>query len=129
MSPRSTQLADLLKKIEGGQDVLDAMERELVEPPAETETARKIREKGDLMRLESAGVVRRGSGKLPANFWTLRRPDDPNDSLRRALGEDRKQTPFPLRFWDANAVVPLTVNESRSGDMRRLLVEDGEQIT
>ena len=34
-----------------------------------------------------------------------------------------------VRFWDANAVVPLTVNESRSGDMRRLLVEDEDQIT
>ena len=37
--------------------------------------------------------------------------------------------PLPLRFWDANAVVPLTVNESRSGDIRRLLVEDEDQIT
>ena len=37
--------------------------------------------------------------------------------------------PLPLRFWDANAIVPLKVNESRSGDMRRLLVEDGDQIT
>lgn len=90
MSPRSTELAELLRKIEGGQDVLDAMERELAEPLAETKTARKIREEGDLMRLESAGIVRRGSGKLPANFWNLRRPDDPNDSVRRALGEDRK---------------------------------------
>lgn len=35
----------------------------------------------------------------------------------------------PLRFWDANAVVPLTVNESRPDDMRRLLVEDGGQIS
>ena len=34
-----------------------------------------------------------------------------------------------MRFWDANAVVPLTVNETRSGDMRRLLMEDGDQIT
>lgn len=34
-----------------------------------------------------------------------------------------------MRFWDANAIVPLAVNESRSGDMRRLLVEDGDQIT
>ena len=34
-----------------------------------------------------------------------------------------------MRFWDANAIVPLTVNESRSGDMRRLLVEDEGQIT
>lgn len=39
------------------------------------------------------------------------------------------RNPLPLRFWDANAVVPLTVNESRSDDMRRLLVGDGDLIT
>lgn len=33
-----------------------------------------------------------------------------------------------MRFWDANSVVPLTVSEDRSGDMRRLLTEDGDQI-
>ena len=90
MSSYGTQLAELLKKIEGGREVLDAMERELVEPPAETETAQKVREEGDLMHLESAGVIRRRSGRLPANFWDLPRPNDPNDSVREALGEDRK---------------------------------------
>lgn len=90
MSSHGAQLAELLRKIEGGQDVLDAMERELAEPSAETEAAQKIREEGDLMHLESTGVMRRGSGKLPANFWDLPRPDDPDDSVRRALDEDRK---------------------------------------
>ena len=90
MNPHGTQLAELLRKIEGGQDVLDAMERELAEPSPETKAAREIREEGDLMRLDSAGIIKRGSGKLPSNFWELPRPDDPNDSVRRALGEDRK---------------------------------------
>ena len=90
MNPHGTQFAELLKKIEGGQDVLDAMERDFVEPSMETGAARKIREEGDLMQLESDGVIRRGSRKLPANFWDLPRPDDPDDSVRRALGEDRK---------------------------------------
>lgn len=90
MSPHGTRLAQLLKDIEGGQEVLAAMRRELVEPSAETEAAQKIREEGDLMHLDSSGVIRRGSGKLPANFWDLPRPDDPEDSVRRALGEDRK---------------------------------------
>ena len=90
MSPHGAQLAELLRKVEGGQEVLDAMERELVEPPVETEAAQKIREEGDLMHLESAGAIRRGSRKLPTNFWDLPRPDDPDDSVRRALGEDRK---------------------------------------
>ena len=76
----------MLKNIEGGQDVLDAMER----APVETEASQKIREEGDVIHLENAGVIRRGSHKLPANFWDLPRPDDPKNSVRRALGEDRK---------------------------------------
>ncbi len=35
---------------------------------------------------------------------------------------------MPLRFWDANAVVPLTVNEDRSTDMRDLLTSDPDQV-
>ena len=33
-----------------------------------------------------------------------------------------------MRFWDANAVVPLIVNEQRSADMRALLNSDGDQV-
>lgn len=33
-----------------------------------------------------------------------------------------------MRFWDANSIVPLAVNEERSEDMRRLLTEDVEQV-
>lgn len=33
-----------------------------------------------------------------------------------------------MKFWDANAVVPLTVNEDRSADMRVLLSSDGDQV-
>ncbi len=90
MSPHDAQLTELLRKIEGGQDVLNAMERELAESSVESEAAQKMREEGDLMHLENAGAIRRGSRKLPANFWDLPRPEDPADSVRRALGEDRK---------------------------------------
>lgn len=33
-----------------------------------------------------------------------------------------------MRFWDANAIVPLIVNEQRSADMRALLNSDGDQV-
>lgn len=84
----STHIEELLKKVDGGQDLLDAIERERSSHPPET--ARKIREEGSLMHLERAGIIRRGSGKLPANFWDLPRPEDPDNSVRRALEEDRR---------------------------------------
>lgn len=86
----STQVEEFLRKIEGGQEVLEAMKRERPTRPSETEAARKIREEGSLMRLEREGIVRRGSGKLPGNFWNLPRPEDPGNSVRRALEEDRR---------------------------------------
>lgn len=86
----STRVEELLKKVEGGQDLLDAMERERPSRPPETEAARKIREEGALMRLEREGAIRRGSGRLPANFWDLPRPDDPENSVRKAIEEDRR---------------------------------------
>lgn len=90
MSERGTLLAEMLARVEGGQDVLDEMERERASQPPETEAARKIRDENVLMYLEREGTIKRGSGKLPANFWDLPRPDDPDNSVRRALEEDRR---------------------------------------
>jgi hypothetical protein len=90
MSEHRTLLEEMLAKIEGGQEVLEEMERELATRPQETEAARKIRGENVLMHLEREGTIKRGLGKLPANFWDLPRPDDPNSSVRRALQEDRR---------------------------------------
>lgn len=86
----SARVEELLKKVEGGQDLLDAMERERPSRPQETEAARRIRDEGALMRLEREGAIRRGSGRLPDNFWDLPRPDDPENSVREAIEEDRR---------------------------------------
>jgi hypothetical protein len=90
MSEHATLLEQMLAHVEGGQDVLDEMKRERAARPPETEVAKKLRDEGDLMYLEREGAIKRGSGKLPANFWDLPRPDDPDGSVRRALEEDRR---------------------------------------
>lgn len=79
-------LEEYLRKVEGGKEVLAAQRREL---PPETAAARQIREEEHLISLERAGRARVGSGRLPEGFWELARPDDPEDSVRRALDEDR----------------------------------------
>jgi hypothetical protein len=90
MSAHGTELEYLLQQVEGGREVLDALERELGRVPSETEAARKIRDENVLMHLEREGTIRRGSGKLPSNFWDLPRPKDPDNSVRQALEEDRR---------------------------------------
>ncbi len=90
MSEHGTLLEEMLARVEGGRDVLEEMERERAPRPPETEAARQIRDENVLMHLEREGTIRRGSGSLPANFWDLPRPEDPDNSVRRALEEDRR---------------------------------------
>ncbi len=83
------QLEKYLAKVEGGEEVLTARRRELAERPPKTEAARKIREEDHLMHLQREERVRLGSGRVTDDFWDLPRPDDPEDSVRQALNEDR----------------------------------------
>ena len=46
-----------------------------------------------LAALERAGVVRRGSGRLPANFWRRPRPADPDARTLALLLEERETGP------------------------------------
>lgn len=85
-----TRLEEDLAKVEGGEEVLAARERELTGAPSRTGAARRIQEEDRLMCLARAGEVKLGPGKLPKNFWELPRPEDPKDSVRRALEEDRR---------------------------------------
>jgi hypothetical protein len=52
-------------------------------------TGQGIRE-GYLALLERTGEIKPGSSKLPADFWDLPRPDDPEGLVRRAVQEDRR---------------------------------------
>jgi prevent-host-death family protein len=44
-----------------------------------------------LVELAKEGVVRLGTGKLPARFWKLPRPADPRALVRAALTEERER--------------------------------------
>jgi len=78
-----------LAKVEGGEETLAAMRREMAEERWETEASRNMREEELLMALERAGEAKRGTGELSVSFWSLPMPEDPGDSVRRALEEDR----------------------------------------
>ena len=43
-----------------------------------------------LAGLEQAGLVKRGSGRVPDEVWTLPRPKDPHGLGRQALEEERE---------------------------------------
>ncbi len=78
-----------LAKIEGGGETLAAMKRELADDGWEAEAAHITREEELMAALVRVGEAKRGTGELPAGFWDLPIPEDPSDSVRRALEEDR----------------------------------------
>ena len=45
----------------------------------------------DLRALERAGLARIGSGRLPRDFWKLRRGQDPEAAVRRAVRDERDE--------------------------------------
>lgn len=78
-----------LTKVEGGEETLAAMRREMAEDRWGVEAAHITREEELMVALARAGEAKRGTGELPASFWDLPMPEDPSDSVRRALEEDR----------------------------------------
>jgi prevent-host-death family protein len=47
-------------------------------------------EHDELADLERQGLIRRGSGKLPVDFWQMPRPRDPRGLVRRAVTDERE---------------------------------------
>jgi hypothetical protein len=43
-----------------------------------------------MAKMEREGLIKLGSGKLPKDFWTMPRPDDPKSLLLKALLEERE---------------------------------------
>lgn len=84
----TAEIQQLLERVQGGREVLE--ERELSVATRRTPAAEKIAEDARLMELERRGVIRRGSGSLPSNFWELPRPEDPDGSVRQAVEQDRR---------------------------------------
>jgi|GEM_PF-824412 len=83
---------DQLEADEGGGDA----EEEQADHPEDVSevtvwqgTGRGARE-DYLKMLERTGEMKPGSGELPANFWDLPRPEDPEGLVRLAVQEDRR---------------------------------------
>lgn len=86
MSEHARELDKYLNEVEGGREVLEARNREL-QPDFDFGGATT---KELTILLHGAGAIRRGTGELPASFWELPMPEDPEGSVRRALEEDRR---------------------------------------
>jgi prevent-host-death family protein len=80
------KLSEYLARVRAGEDVLITEHGRPVARivPAESDDER-------LAELERQGVLRRGKGAIPDDFFDLPRPADPEGSVRAALIEERRE--------------------------------------
>jgi prevent-host-death family protein len=80
------RLSRYLKQVKAGEEVLVT---ERGAPVARLVPVGAV-EHDEIEELERQGLVRRGTGVLPKNFWTMPRPRDARATVRRAVAEERE---------------------------------------
>jgi prevent-host-death family protein len=85
VSRLKASLSEYLDHVSTGEEVLVT---DRGRPVARIVPARGTRD-GQFDDLVRRGLARRGTGKLPADFWTRRRAQDLEGSARRALESER----------------------------------------
>lgn len=90
VSTLKATLSACLAKVKAGEEVI-VMERG--KPIAKLVPIPRSGEAGSahLLDLARAGLIRLGSGKLPAGFWKMRRPRDRRGQALRALLSERAE--------------------------------------
>lgn len=59
--------------------------------PRET-VRQRLDDRERLQRMAERGEIKLGSGKIPAMFWEMPRPDDPNGEVMQALLDERESS-------------------------------------
>jgi prevent-host-death family protein len=91
---RSTNIADLrnrltqyLKEVRAGEEIVV---RDRQRPIAKI-IPFSVEDDDSDADLVAAGLMRKGTGKLPASFWKTRRPSVPLDAVLAAVSADRDE--------------------------------------
>jgi len=88
ISELKAHLSDYLKQVKSGGEVLVT---DRGKPVARiVPISNKTRSRGSFSRMEKEGLIKLGSGKLPNDFWTMPRAEDPQGLVLKALLEERE---------------------------------------
>ena len=89
VSKLKAYLSDYLNQVKAGTEVLIT---DRGEPVARLVPILRTKVTGEaLSRMEKQGLIKLGSGKLPKDFWTMPRPEDPKGLVLKALLEEREE--------------------------------------
>ncbi len=89
ISKLKAYLSDYLNQVKSGTEVLVT---DRGKPVARLVPISRTKDAGESMtRMQKQGLIRLGSGRLPKDFWTLPRPEDPRDTVLKALLQERAE--------------------------------------
>jgi prevent-host-death family protein len=89
VSKLKAHLSDYLNQVKAGAEILITDHGKPVARLVPLSRQKNPRE--SLAKIEKQGLIKLGSGKLPKNFWTIPKPEDPKGLIRSALLEEREE--------------------------------------
>ena len=88
VSELKARLSEYLNQVKAGMEILITDRGRPVARLVPLSRSKDLKE--SLVRMEKEGLIRIGSGKLPKNFWRMKRPDDSNGMVLKALLDERE---------------------------------------
>jgi prevent-host-death family protein len=88
VSELKARLSEYLNEVKGGGEVLVTDRGKPVARLIPVAPSSNI--KDSLLKLEKQGLIKRGTGALPRDFWTAERPEDQDGLVLKALLEERE---------------------------------------
>lgn len=90
ISQLKASLSEYLAKVKTGEEVL-VTDRGIPIAKIIPLEGDGLEMSADLLKLERAGLIRKGTGKLPSDFWDLCRPKDREGLALKALLKEREE--------------------------------------
>jgi prevent-host-death family protein len=88
VSKLKAYLSDYLNQVKAGTEVLIT---DRGKPVARLVPILRTKPAGEsLTRMEKQGLIKLGSGRLPKDFWTMPKAEDPQGLVLKALLEERE---------------------------------------
>jgi prevent-host-death family protein len=85
------RLSEYLARVSAGEEIVVASRGKPVARLVPPRLHGADEEERRLLDLQRRGLVRLGTGKIPKEFWTLERAQDPDGRVRAALREERDE--------------------------------------
>jgi prevent-host-death family protein len=89
VSNLKARLSEYLNQVKAGDEVLITDRGKPVARLVPISRKKVARE--SVTRMEKQGLIKLGSGKLPRDFWTMPRAEDPKGLVLKALLEEREE--------------------------------------